>query len=73
MRLTKPKVMQLHTLLMFTLAERDTITYNQPHTRAEAERERERWQQSMQAKRLKDIRWKVEMVSTAMPTTRRTR
>ncbi len=42
MRLTKPKVMQLHTLLMFTLAERETITYNQPHTRAERERERER-------------------------------
>ena len=37
MRLTKPKVMQLHTLLMFTLAERETITYNQPHTRAERE------------------------------------
>ena len=40
---------------------------------SETVRERERWQQSKQAKQLKHIRWKVEMVSTATLTTLLTR
>ena len=69
-------IMQLRTKVhnvLLTIKKKSAPCFASLQTVTERERERERWQQSKQAKQLKHIRWKVEMVSTVTLTTLLTR